>query len=145
MKRLFQSTSLVGRGTSAWLVTDGNQRRVMKTAWRSKSRLGEAEIYLRLQIKLDAAGKRWPKGVGRVQEGGDVAEKGSGFVRRGSTPLTISRIRRGAGEVLLEDPVLHRLVLTEVGRPLWEYETPSILLRGLRDAVAGACASPLLT
>jgi hypothetical protein len=149
--RLFQSPALVGRGTSVWVVsmnTDtGKTRRVMKMAWRAKSRASEGEIYN--SVRQTMAGGReshWPKGVGQLELGGDVTTSATQtrVTRHIEEPIYVSWIRHGVGRTLtdIEDVILHRLILTEVGRPIWEYTSSRELLQGFRDAIGGMKSVP---
>ena len=132
---IWVSLSLLGRGTNVWRVREyvagvnedphlrGNEM-VMKTAWRSSTRTSESDIYKSID--------RPPEGLARFECGGDVWSAGY--------PIIVQNLRSKA--VLASDidpptPVLHRLVLGTVGRPLWEYTSELDLLTGFRAALQG--------
>lgn len=137
---IFQSVSLFGRGTSVWGVKNAQgEERVMKIAWRNKTQEAESDIYDQIASKL-AANEGWPKGVARKVTGGDVPSRTAGVQNpnTASTQLiTISSIRSGIVDSLEEDIVLHRVLLKERGKPLWEYDKPSTLLLAMIDALKG--------
>jgi hypothetical protein len=134
---IWTSLSLLGRGTNVWRVREyvadvngdphmrGNEM-IMKTAWRSSARTSESDIYLSIDQP--------PEGLAKFECGGDVWHAG---------PITVQNLRgKAVPSHALEDidpptPVLHRLVLGTVGRPLWEYTSELDLLTGFRDALQG--------
>ena len=65
-------------------------------------------------------------------------------------PITVQNLRGKIRHTATENldkptPVLHRLILCTVGRPLWDYTSDRDLLTGFRDALKGECLSLLLT
>ena len=138
---IFTSFSLIGRATSVWLVTRDHgaeeglkeEERVLKSTWRSFGRRSEHEIY-HLVRKALAPGGPWPRGIGEIEAGEDVQY----FVNGKHQDLSISILRRGTGLDLPNSPVLHRLLLKEVGIPIRDYSCPDQLVAGLRDAVKGS-------
>ena len=131
---IWASLSLLGRGTNVWRVREyvadvkdphmrGNKM-IMKTAWRSSARTSESDIYMSIDQP--------PEGLAKFECGGDVWSAGY--------PITVQNLRGKAVHALDIDPptpVLHRLVLGTVGRPLWEYTSELDLLIGFRDALRG--------
>lgn len=132
------SMSLMGRGTNVWFVPEyvkSSKHKdfltgsyfVMKTAWRMSSRNPESSIY--------QAVDPLPVGVARFICGGDVDFPGTNF------RITVDNIRnpekRTEPGILNPTPVLHRIVLGTIGRPLWTYKSDLELLMGLRDAIFG--------
>ena len=125
----------MGRGTNVWRVREyvvndkddpnlrGNEM-IMKTAWRSSARTFESGIYLAIDQP--------PEGLAKFECGGDVWYTGY--------PITVQNLRGNALHDLDIDPptpVLHRLILSTVGRPLWEYTSELDLLTGFRAALQG--------
>jgi hypothetical protein len=145
--KLFQSLTLVGRGTGVWVVTaSGGKgktriRCVMKSSWRSRSRRAEHEIYAVILQRLQEEKMQWPKGVAQIRAGDDVAVGAEGMAgERGiEDAISISKLRGGMGKQVMlgEDAVLHRLLLTELGHSLHEYTSARQLLLALKDAIAG--------
>lgn len=141
-KLLFQSLSLIGRGTSVWLVTDGVDHRVMKMAWRTKARTAEFNIYQEIRRAIESKrGKKWPKGVAIVKDGADVAPTKTGQATRRDA-VSVMSVRKGVGQTLKDkdDIILHRLILEEVGRSITEWRSPRELLTGIYHAIEGQSA-----
>lgn len=128
---LFVSASLLGRGTGVWKVIDQKGRPfILKTAWRSKSRTPESEVYTKL-------GAGHP-GVAIWEEGGDV------YV--GGQPIELRRLRGSIEDNSsdLERRVLHRVIISPLGKPLWMYENSGELFEGLLSALAGTSVKHLI-
>jgi hypothetical protein len=137
---IWTSLSFLGRGTNVWRVREyvvgvnqepllrGNNM-IMKTAWRSSARTPESDIYMSID--------QFPEGLAKFECGGDV--KFAGY------HITVQNLRSHPGHNLLPEgdnpptPVLHRLILGTVGRPIWEYTSDRDLLAGFRDALQGEC------
>jgi Fungal protein kinase len=136
---IWTSLSFLGRGTNVWRVREyvvgsnqepllrGNDM-IMKTAWRSSARTPESDIYMSIE--------RFPEGLAKFECGGDV--KYAGY------PITVRNMRSYPVHDFLPEheinpptPVLHRLILGTVGRPLWEYTSDFDLLAGFCDALRG--------
>ncbi|GBE88090.1 hypothetical protein SCP_1203190 [Sparassis crispa] len=123
---LWTSLSFIGRGTSIWRVVEldhgklSNSVVVMKSAWRSSKRLAEADIYKSI------VGSH--PGVAKLSYGDDVhlADK----------VISVDLLRRCFLEEK-ETPVLHRLFLNTIGRPIWEYSTEIEVLKGILGAMRG--------
>jgi hypothetical protein len=136
---IWTSLSLFGRGTNVWRVRQYIQSNdhplilqgdvmVMKSAWRSSARTPESLIYRSIQHP--------PAGLAKFECGGDVQFAGY--------PMSVQNLRSHPSyKSLPEDdnapatPVLHRIILRTVGRPMWEYSSDLDLLLGFRDALRG--------
>ncbi|KAF8067465.1 hypothetical protein FPV67DRAFT_1669349 [Lyophyllum atratum] len=131
---MWSSLSLFGRGTAVWRVReyfkntapDSTTEKVLKTAWRVPNRTPEAQIYEAIQGTP-------PGGLAEFLTGGDV------YV--GKDPITVSFLREGHNRSRGTSPVLHRVLLNTVGRPLWEYSSEIELLQAIR---AATCAHRFL-
>jgi len=103
---------------------------VLKTAWRSSARTPESDIYLSIELP-------YPIGLAEFVCGGDVRFPGlAGF------PITVHNLRSVVPRPPPDNdddptPVLHRLRLGTLGRPMWEYQSDRDLLTGFRDAFQG--------
>ncbi|TFY76402.1 hypothetical protein EWM64_g7610 [Hericium alpestre] len=126
---LWSSISFIGRGTVVWRVRKylghklSDEEFVMKTAWRSNKRDKESDIYT--SIKGHCAG------LSRLITGGDVHVLVEGKPER----ITVRYLRRESDDAQAETPILHRLILSPVGRPLWDYRSDIELLQGLISAL----------
>ncbi|KAF8072218.1 hypothetical protein FPV67DRAFT_1667650 [Lyophyllum atratum] len=128
---IWTSLSLLGRGTNVWRVREyveevdkqpciGGNEMILKTAWRSSAMTPESDIYMSIAQP--------PEGLAEFECGGDVCIDGD--------PITVQNLRGHlVHEIDPPTPVLHRLILSTVGRPLWEYTTDLELLTGFRDAL----------
>lgn len=137
---IWSSVSLLGRGTNVWCTKEyaldkdqiprlrGNKM-IMKTAWRNSGRTPESDIYRAIEEG------QYPNGLARFKFGGDVLFPLSRF------PITVRNLRNELHQDLLSHsnatPVLHRLVLSTIGRPMWDYQSEFDLLCGFRDAIRG--------
>lgn len=127
---IWSSISLIGRGTAVWLVRElvngfpFGPPLVMKSSWRGKRRTPESDIYLGLTTAHP--------GVAKFQYGADVRLPGTADI------ICVSTLR--GTDAIADDPTLHRLFLSSVGRPIWEYRSEVELVRGLRAAVEGECS-----
>ena len=134
---IWTSLSFLGHGTNVWRVREyvvgvnqepllqGNNM-IMKAAWRSSARTPESDIYMSID--------QFPEGLVEFECGGDV--KYAGY------PITVQHLRNHLVHNFLPEgnpptPVLHRLILGTVGRPLWEYTSDFDLITGFRDALQG--------
>ncbi|KAJ3542782.1 hypothetical protein NM688_g5938 [Phlebia brevispora] len=133
---IWSSLSLIGRGTTVWVVKELHNGkpegavRVMKTAWRSSRRTPEASIYKALQ---DAQKFRSHDCVAQLDVGDDVRSQD----RRIISVSTLRASEDRSPDESREDKILHRLLLSPVGRPIWEYESEEILIRGIKAAIEG--------
>jgi len=101
---------------------------ILKTAWCSSARTSESDIYLSIE-------KPNPRGLTEFECGGDVR-----FSRLAGFPITMQNLRGNIHHTVTEDldkptPVLQRLILRTVGRPLWDYTSDRDLLTGFSDAL----------
>ncbi|KAI9068154.1 hypothetical protein FKP32DRAFT_1587942 [Trametes sanguinea] len=136
---IWSSESVIGRGTALWNAMphsapgDSDSVAMLKQSWRAPNRRGEYETYTRIRRLLDAAGKSHA-GLAHLLDGGDVYLPGS------EMKLTV-RNMRGEGlcddEHPRQDPILYRVVVQEIGRPLWEYEDLEQLARAVKCAIEG--------
>ncbi|THH18765.1 hypothetical protein EW146_g2269 [Bondarzewia mesenterica] len=143
---MWSSLSLLGRGTVIWRVkayTDAGlseTEMIMKTAWRSSKRDPESAIY---QTVKGTSG-----GLARYLVGGDVKDsrpdlrvslvrRQQGWDPREDAVITVRILRGDAVDTFVETPVLHRLIIATVGRPLWTYTSDLEFVRGMRAALEG--------
>ncbi|KAG5640982.1 hypothetical protein DXG03_006456 [Asterophora parasitica] len=131
---LWFSFSFLGRGTSVWQGTYNGEGAILKVAWRSEARKGEADIY-----QSHAAGV---VGVAKLVDGGDVT-----YPYGKAIPITTQHMLAGAGEDIFYagtsrklslNSVLHRVVVRPVGAMLWTAETDMAWVRALYAAFKGA-------
>ncbi|KAG1719222.1 hypothetical protein EDB19DRAFT_1861120 [Suillus lakei] len=133
---VWSSLSLLGRGTATWrAVVPSNKPEkdevivILKTLWRSQTRQSESNIYGRIKLPLP--------GVAEFSLGDDVRIP---LAKETHARVTIGTLRSlvlddDAG--VLDDPVLHRLVLNTVGLPLWDAGTTKDLILGSLTALKG--------
>ena len=135
---LWVSYSLLGRGTSVWsALTADHVPVILKTAWHTPGRIPEAEIYKKIAGLLKGAGKPYPRGIARMITGGDVSHDGA--------PVAVARLRdlsTGTDPPFphdhnIVDRILHRVVLEDYGKPLWEWAGIKELGLALLDVVEG--------
>lgn len=125
---IWSSLSLLGRGTAVWRVADTlGKVVVLKTAWRNGDRLAESQIY----ESIDGT----HPGVADYDSGGDVVFPGSN-----GRIISVAHLRGDTGGAS-SSPVLHRLILKSIGRPVWEYKSELELLKGVRAALKGELLS----
>ena len=143
---LWQSTSLVGRGTFVWVVEleagaeesgKGKTKSfILKNAWRASARLAESTIYKMIWSAPEELTSHLTDldGVARFVEGGDVFDP-----QQPNGMIKVSSHRKGFGNPVNEadDPVLHRLVLASHGRKLYEFANFSELMRGAKKMNSG--------
>ncbi|KAG2065797.1 hypothetical protein BDR04DRAFT_1107862 [Suillus decipiens] len=130
---IWSSLSLLGRGTATWrAVSIGNKKEgviVLKTLWRSQTRQSESDIYGHIKSPLP--------GVAEFSLGDDVR---IAVARETHVRVTVSGLRSlilNDDVGVPDDPVLHRLVLKTVGRPLWDAETTRDFILGSLAALKG--------
>ncbi|PPQ83145.1 hypothetical protein CVT25_005388 [Psilocybe cyanescens] len=136
---IWSSLLYLGRGTNVWrvrevvqgvdqqLLLQGNEM-IMKTAWCSSSRTPESNIYMSIQTN--------PKGLAKFECGGDV--RFPGYYAR--FPITVQNLKSKVRQLLNlthdpPKPVIHRLILGTIGRPMRDYKSDLELVQGSRDAV----------
>ncbi|OAX34308.1 hypothetical protein K503DRAFT_869005 [Rhizopogon vinicolor AM-OR11-026] len=128
---IWSSLSLLGRGTATWRAVslkDG-QKVVLKTLWRSRTRQSETEIYHHI--------KPGSRGVSKLCVGDDVR-----FIvsKETNVPVTVGWLRSSTlndDSGARDDPVLHCLAMSTVGRPLWEAQTSEEFILGSHAALKG--------
>ncbi|ETW80102.1 hypothetical protein HETIRDRAFT_321835 [Heterobasidion irregulare TC 32-1] len=149
----WSSISLTGRGSLVWRVREcvkvehnkpmlRGPVMILKNAWHNSKRDSESDVYLSV--------KGNHPGVAKFLTGGDVRDlrpvlrrtaeaNPPGPVVKGILENTISvrHLRGDVFDAFAQTPVLHRLILSTVGRPLWEYSSDVELLKGLRAALEG--------
>ena len=123
---LWSSVSLLGRGTVVWKVIDSLTRKifVLKNTWHHGERQSEADIYRAI--------KGSHPGLAELESGADVV-----FPDAPERTITVANTRDPNASSEESSPVLHRLVLKTVGRPLWEAKTELELLQGICAALEG--------
>jgi hypothetical protein len=122
---IWTSVSLLGRGTSVWLVREDGTGPVLvlKNTWRSASRVSESMIYGSIDGDHPALAK--------LHQGEDVLFPGE------QRYITSGNLRDPAIEKKIEgDVFLHRLLLKSRGRPLWEYRSEKENTRGTQRYVS---------
>jgi hypothetical protein len=144
---LWQSASLVGRGTFVWVVelkVDGEQHGkgkgkttfILKNAWRACARLAESTVYKMLYSATQESTSHLTNldGVAKFVDGGDVFDP-----QQPNDMIKVSSHRIGFGRPINEndDPALHRLVLASHGRKLYEFGTFSQLMRAAKQMSSG--------
>lgn len=126
---VWSSIELLGRGVTVQIVRElvngvpTGDFKIMKTSWRRSDRIPESEVYKAFDDGHPA--------VAKFDIGTDVYLPGSSEQK-----IRISSLR-GASPAD-GDLILHRLILSSVGRPIWEYSSEEELLRGLKAAVLGS-------
>ena len=143
---LWQSSSLVGRGTFVWvavLETDAEESGkgsvktfILKNAWRAHARLAESTVYKMLSSATTESTSSLTNldGVAQFVEGGDIYDP-----QQPNEVVKVSSHRKGFGQPIDEndDPVLHRLVLASHGRKLYEFETFTQLMLAAKKMSSG--------
>lgn len=138
---IFTSYSLMGRGTSVWRCKpkEGGPGAVviLKSSWRLVKRQPERVIYSRIPPRIESTGEV-RRGIAYIKDGGNVMFPA--FVTEPTT-ITVNHMRKRAGLPLYaltrHDSVLDRIVLSVVGKPLWEFATVGELLLALKAIVGG--------
>lgn len=126
---IWSSVSLFGRGTAIWKVKDAknNKTLILKSYWHPKRRISESDIYKSVEGTHPALAK--------FEDGDDVHFPGEDL------PISAATLRspnnRVAAQSVKNDPILHRILLSTVGKPLWEADSEYELIRGMRDAIQG--------
>lgn len=96
---------------------------MLKNVWRSGARTSESEIYQSI-IGSDL-------GVAGYSSGGDVMFPGDGG------PISVRALRDVNPTDVQDSPVLHRVLISALERPLWMYHSELELIKGLRAALKG--------
>ena len=143
---LWQSTSLVGRGTFVWVaVLEGDSEEsgkssgktfILKNAWRAYARLPESTVYKMIYSTTQEPTPHMTnlEGVAQFVDGGDIFDP-----QQPNEMIKVSSHRKGFGKPINEndDPVLHRLVLASRGSKLNEFVTFSQLMRAAKKMNSG--------
>jgi hypothetical protein len=129
---IWSSLSLLGRGTATWRAVSlqDKQNIILKTLWRSRTRQSESDVYGRI--------KPGTPGVAELSVGDDVR---FAVGRETNVPVTVGWLRSSIlnnENGVRDDPVLHRLALSTVGRPLWDAETSKEFILGSLAALKGS-------
>ncbi|KAG5730582.1 hypothetical protein E4T56_gene21024, partial [Termitomyces sp. T112] len=122
---LWISFSYLGRGTSTWVASSsGGVKLVLKFAWRSENRRGEASIY-------NDVGEM--PGVARLMDGGDMMWK-----QRGLGQISIRSIRNLDPKVKFErNVILHFVGINPIGKMLWDAKDDLEFCLGIWAAIKG--------
>lgn len=138
---IWVSESLFGRATNVWRAIEvvrpkkkrmfSGEVYVLKSSWRDPCRpWSEAEVYKCIECFEDC-----PPSIPRLLCGGDVLyEEGPGKLKTVDT----AAVRGGWMDNCSGTKILHRLVLSAVGEPLWKYTNDLQLLRAFRAIIEGA-------
>jgi hypothetical protein len=150
VKRMFQSVTLVGHGTSIYLVEDTlGTRRIMKSSWGEADRPSELRQYHEILKALEVRKESWPRELGRMHVAPDGGNLGRSRVVGGRTlraPKQLDAVIDAGlwGCTKIASPrdpghplVLNRVVLPNLGRPLWEYSEALEIVLAMRDCVKG--------
>ncbi|KAI0666501.1 hypothetical protein C8Q78DRAFT_1083102 [Trametes maxima] len=137
---LWVSFSLLGRGTHVWSATgfpNEDTSSILKMSWRSEYRDSESRKYEQIRRLYSDRRQNIPRGIARFCAGWDVVH--------GARPLSVYSLRQfGLKDGLdpgalcvpgVSDAVLHRVVLADVGEPLWRYTDAAELALVLRMVV----------
>ncbi|EIW56241.1 uncharacterized protein TRAVEDRAFT_73812 [Trametes versicolor FP-101664 SS1] len=129
---MWSSQSMLGRGTAIWKAVDVSSGLpvILKYAWRSQGRLAESAIYEKIASVFEAAGEAIPKGMASFKSGGDAQLEGG--------TLTVRALRKlpEFTKGIQPDAVLHRVVLNDFGKSLWEYSSGEELMDAMYTAVS---------
>ena len=143
---LWQSTSLVGRGTFVWVVVraadakpsgeDTAKALILENTWRACARLAKSTVYMVLNSEAKGPTSHLTDldDIAQFVQGGDMHDP-----QHPNDVIKISSHRKGFGKPINEndDPVLHRLVLASHGRKLYEFATFSELMRAAKKMNSG--------
>ncbi|KAI0667496.1 hypothetical protein C8Q78DRAFT_1082214 [Trametes maxima] len=126
---IWSSLSLFGRGTFVWYVRELSAAgeligpvMILKSAWRSSQRDPESYIY-------EAVRGSHP-GLAKFVVGADVVPF-PGSLEKVTTHYLRDRPLKPDDKT----KILHRIVISTTGRPIWQYETEEQLLDGLISAL----------
>jgi hypothetical protein len=140
---IFQSVDLVGRGTAVYRVekahavtgaeaeVDAPSRSVqmiLKSSWRSHAQISEVANYEALAKPLQP----WPTGLSEMRAGGDVYGRENRLIS-----IANIRLRLAPSTPNEHDRILQRIVIQNIGRPVWRADSDLELLRGMRECIRG--------
>lgn len=121
---IWSSSSLFGRGTVVWRMSNSSGKViVLKNSRRNSNRLSESQIYEPIR------GNHF--GVVNYDFGYDAALPGNA-----GRVVNVAHLRGYVSSAACS-PILHRLLMKTVGRPVWEYISELELLKGVRAALLG--------
>lgn len=126
---IWTSLSLLGRGTEIWRVAALKDNAwtgkvlVMKSAWRSDKRISESDIYMAI--------KDLHPGIAEYSHGADVTGPDGHVISVDSLRLSPKPGNPG-------NPILHRLFLKTLGRPIWKFNSELGLFKGVLAALKGS-------
>ncbi|KAI0648845.1 hypothetical protein C8Q79DRAFT_478725 [Trametes meyenii] len=130
---LWSSHSLLGRGTSVHRAVHVSKSRpvILKNAWRSASRKHESFYYECIRQFYATPGESVPPGLAQFLVGGDVLEPQTGQW------LSVGAFRRGGPFAIdaKDDVGLHRVVLDDYGKSLWQSDNPLQVARAMLMAL----------
>ncbi|KAG2038403.1 hypothetical protein BDR03DRAFT_954704 [Suillus americanus] len=130
------SLSLLGCGTATWRAVSVENKDIviLKTTWGSQTRESESGVFRHIKSTLPS--------VAELSLGDDVRIP---IIREMHTRVTVGTLRSlilSDDDVnISDDPILHRLVLKTVGRPLWDAETTKEFILGSLAALRGSASS----
>ncbi|KAF7986621.1 hypothetical protein HWV62_26422 [Athelia sp. TMB] len=162
---IWSSVSFPGRGTMIWKVWDSTSRKVLvlKNAWRPGGGLSESTIYLSIHnshpglakfifgadVAFATGGTKWPINACRLRNPNlwraEEAEKAQTdkatveVVQDGELQNANAQDKddRDEAQYNEESPVLHRLVLEPIGRPLWQGGTELDIIEAFCATIEG--------
>ncbi|GJJ15510.1 hypothetical protein Clacol_009788 [Clathrus columnatus] len=117
---VWNSLSLLGRGTSIWKVSASPTKSlatgiflILKTSWRQSNRTSESSIMQRVKGSHD--------GLVQYSQGSDVFFPSSSPIA--PPKITTANLRNQNLHVEGDTTILHRLIFKIVGRPIWEFDS----------------------
>ncbi|KAI0791015.1 hypothetical protein C8Q75DRAFT_805887 [Abortiporus biennis] len=131
---VWSSETPFGRGTSVWRAKQDREGRlvILKNAWRKKARRSETVIYGALRL----LGLQDPGviGIAHLVNGQDVCDQNGGVI-------SVESIRKVFGlsppNPITDNPILHRIVISTIGKPIWDFNRAQDFLIGSQDIVSG--------
>jgi hypothetical protein len=131
---IWSSLSLLGRSTATWraISLQDGQKVVLKTLWRSQTRQSESAVYRRI--------KSGSRSIAKLSVGDDVR---FAISKETNVLVTIGSLRHyflndKDWESVRDDPILHRLALRTIGRPLWDAQSSEEFILGSLSALKGS-------
>ncbi|PIL26925.1 hypothetical protein GSI_10063 [Ganoderma sinense ZZ0214-1] len=133
--------ALFGRGTSVWRIwaDDRGHPAILKVAWTPVDRPSELDIYCRMKEIIEGAQMTIP-GMVKLDSivGGDVHFMPVKGTHPAEVLMTVSALRpQNTVPRNMVDMQLHRVIFTDLGKPLWKYQSPEELVRAMRMALVG--------
>ncbi|KAI0638795.1 hypothetical protein C8Q77DRAFT_1069052 [Trametes polyzona] len=144
---IWSSHSYLGRGTSVFQVAQHSQagkveqHAILKTAWRSAERRSESYIYAKIRAIFLESGQQPEQieGIPTALMGEDVVVGDPPTSRMLSIHFLRDKDRTPSlcSGLAAKDWILHRVVINDVGKPLWKYSCGEELIRALLAALNG--------